>query len=308
MKKQIAKAFQKVLYSLFVLSLLSTMLFYPKIPVHADEAFQVTDMSSSATVGDSKLNVRSGPGKDYDAIGTVSPGEAITVTGQTDNEWYRIDYSGKEGYVSSKYVTLGGSSSEKSDVPANDPNDFANYEEGSPQTDSILTLSPKMIILLIVIVVIIVIMISTIVMIKKNDEDEYDDEYDDDEYYEDDDYEDDEYEDDEYEDDDDNEYYEEDEDEEDSDDDEYVKPKKPHPVKSTPAPKKKAAPVKQNPPTRKKEVTEADYTLNIDPRIFEDEAPASAPVSDKKAQELDAAMSKLAELQEEIERLKNSEN
>ena len=316
--KLIKRALQKTSHVLLAFSLLSALLLYPPLALHAEESFSVTDMSSSATVGDSTLNVRSGPGKEYDAIGRVSPGDTLTVTGETDNNWYRIDFSGKEGYVFSDYVTLGGASSEDA-VHPNDPNDFANYEEGAPQTDSILTTSPKMLILLGVIIVIVAIMIGTIIMIKKSDEDEYDEYDDDDMYYEDDDVEDDEEE--EYDDEDDdtddesfedeNAYYE-----------EPVRRKKQvtsktpakhpaakpvrkaaTPVASTPAPKQ--APVK-------KMITEEDYTLQIDPRIFDDEKTVTAsamdaPVTpDSVPKEKDEFSKKrLEELQKEIERLKN---
>jgi len=302
--KLIKRALQKTAHIFLTFSLLSALLLYPSLALHAEESFSVTDMNSTATVGDSTLNVRSGPGKEYDAIGRVSPGDTLTVTGETDNSWYQIDFSGKEGYVFSDYVTLG--SGEESTAIANDPNDFTNYEEGAPQTDSILTASPKMLILLGVIVVIIAIMIGTIIMIKKSDEDEYDDD-EDDIYYEDDDVEDDdeEYDDEEDED----EYYE-----------EPVRRKKQvatkAPVKrpvSKPAPKP-STPVSHAPKQKavQKTITEEDYTLQIDPRIFDDEKTVTAseivePVSnDPIPKETDAAiLSKLEELQKEIERLKN---
>ncbi|MDD2971131.1 MAG: SH3 domain-containing protein [Lachnospiraceae bacterium] len=339
MKNLIKSRIRKVIYTLLVFSLFSTLLLFPKISLHAANDFNVTDMSATATVDGSTLNVRSGPGKDYDAIGKVSPGETLTVTGQTDNEWYRIDYSGKEGYVSSNYVTIG--SGEASTAVANDPNDFTNYEEGAPQTDSLLTASPRMLILLGIIIVVVVIMIVTIIMIKKSDDDEYDE------------YEDDEYDDDYYEDDDDDEIEDEDEYEDDDEDNSYYEPvrrKKSKPQSlstkrtgsaerptNTKHPETKnyrettkhsgstKYPANQNPPQHIKSVppvsatapdmiTEADYTLQIDPRIFDDEKLTSSPIEEPvaeaedihKEKEIAAAISKLEELQQEIERLKNN--
>ena len=53
----------------------------------------------------SSVNVRSGPSTDYDKIGSLTSGKAVKVTGQSDQTgWYRIEYSGKEGYVSNNYL------------------------------------------------------------------------------------------------------------------------------------------------------------------------------------------------------------
>ena len=305
MKNHLLLTLRKFLFAILAFSII---FLHPQIFVHAEGSINVTEMSATATVGDSKLNVRSGPGKDYEALGSVSPGEALTVTGQTDS-WYRIDYNGKEGYVSSKYVTISSSDEDTSSAVTNDPNDFSNYEEGSSQHDNIFTTSPKLLLLLAVIIIVVIIMVTTIIMIRKNDSD--DDEYDDDG---------DEYDDDEYDDDDDDEYGDDDDDEygDDDDDDEYEeKPiRRRNLQKNVSSGKKNASPPsssasvsykKSTPSSSTRTVTEEDYRLDIDPRIFDDEPSVQkTPVIDKKAQELDAAMSKLEELQQEIERLKNS--
>ena len=281
MKNHLLLTLRKFLFAILAFSM---MFLYPLTFVHAEGSMNVTEMSATATVGDSKLNVRSGPGKDYDALGSVSPGETLTITGQSDS-WYRIDYAGQEGYVSSKYVTISNSSDgDTSSAVANVPNDFSNYEEGSSQHDNIFTTSPKLLLLLAVIIIVVIIMITTIIMIRKSDSDD-DDVYDDDD--------------------------------DDDDDDEYdVKPiRHRNPQKNIPSKKQNAstpsstsASNKKNTPVRStRTVTEEDYRLDIDPRIFDDEPSVEkTPVIDKKAQELDAAMSKLEELQQEIERLKNS--
>lgn len=50
------------------------------------------------------VNVRQGPGTDYDIIGGLEHGESTTRTGIGDNGWSRINYNGQEGYVYSKYI------------------------------------------------------------------------------------------------------------------------------------------------------------------------------------------------------------
>lgn len=53
----------------------------------------------------SAVNVRSGPGTDFDRIGKFGEGETVTMTGICDNGWIRIDFQGETGYVSMDYVT-----------------------------------------------------------------------------------------------------------------------------------------------------------------------------------------------------------
>lgn len=272
---------------LFAILVFSIMFLYPLTFVHAEGSMNVTEMSGTAIVGNSKLNIRSGPGKDYSALGSASPGEMLTITGQS-NSWYRIDYNGQEGYVSSKYVTLSSDDAEASSV-VNDPNDFSNYEEGSSQHDNIFTaLSPKLLILVAILILVVIIMVTTFIMIRKsNDEEEYED---DEEYDE---------EDEEYE----------EEDEEDEEDEEYTRRQHiPTKKRNSHAPSSDlSTPEKEAKITSNRTITEEDYRLDIDPRIFEEEPTfEKAPAIDKKTQELDAAMSKLEELQQEIERLKNS--
>lgn len=53
------------------------------------------------------LNVRGGPGTDYAQIGSIQPGESFVIRGE-ENDWYIINYSGQDGYVSGEYVTVQG--------------------------------------------------------------------------------------------------------------------------------------------------------------------------------------------------------
>ncbi|MBD5556840.1 MAG: SH3 domain-containing protein [Roseburia sp.] len=50
------------------------------------------------------VNVRKGPSADTEKIGSLSANQKVTVTGQAENGWYRIDYNGEAGYVSDKYL------------------------------------------------------------------------------------------------------------------------------------------------------------------------------------------------------------
>ena len=60
----------------------------------------------SGTVTASKtLNVRSGASTSYDKIGTLKANDKVEILG-TSNGWYKIDFNGKEGYVSASYIAL----------------------------------------------------------------------------------------------------------------------------------------------------------------------------------------------------------
>ena len=57
------------------------------------------------------LNVRSGPGTSYSILGSLKHGEKLSVTDH-DNNWYKLTYNGKTGYVSKSYTSSTAASSE----------------------------------------------------------------------------------------------------------------------------------------------------------------------------------------------------
>ena len=59
---------------------------------------------SATKYAKSTVNVRKGPSADTEKIGSLSANQKVTVTGQAENGWYRIDYNGEAGYVSDKYL------------------------------------------------------------------------------------------------------------------------------------------------------------------------------------------------------------
>lgn len=53
------------------------------------------------------LNIRSGPGKQYEVIASAKNGASVTILGE-ENGFYQVKYSGdKTGYVSKDYVSVG---------------------------------------------------------------------------------------------------------------------------------------------------------------------------------------------------------
>lgn len=63
------------------------------------------DKGNSGIVTADVLNVRKGPGTAYDVIGQTGKGEVHKLFSES-NGWYKIDYKGKEGWISSTYLDL----------------------------------------------------------------------------------------------------------------------------------------------------------------------------------------------------------
>lgn len=59
-----------------------------------------------ATVTADSLRVRKQPDLSSGIYGTASEGDIYEVVEKTDEQWYLIDYEGKDGYVSGEYVTV----------------------------------------------------------------------------------------------------------------------------------------------------------------------------------------------------------
>ena len=273
----------------FAMVLAVLLLLFP-VTVHAEGELQVTELSAQGEIT-SDVNVRKGPSTDYDKIGTVRVGETIPVTGETADGWYRVTYQGQEGYIYGKYMTV-----QQTEAPAdNNPQDGDGTAPGElPEKEGGFSALKLVAIVFIIIVIIIMIFLTIRSMRQTVDED---DSYEDDE--------------DEYEDEED---YEDDEDGEDTGEEDT---------------EEETAPETSTQKQSKSEpyvLREEDYQLHIDPKYFEDE-PVPQPecvtgylkkkqeeeeLEKKKEEEkassgdLQKAMDKLQELQEELERLKKN--
>lgn len=246
------------------------------VQAYAENEYQLTALSGQGEVTIESLNVRLGPGTEYDVIGLVKEGEAVAVTGQTDNGWYQIDYQGTAGFVSGKYIT----------VVEQEP---ASEEEAkaSPR----IALAPLVPVLIVfVIAAVAVMMIFTIRSFRKDSFKEREEEDGEDEAYE----------------------TEEDEYLEEEDEEETEEKKAGQEPESETAENDNKESAESNRP-RTVVIREEDYQLHIDPKYFEDDEPIEQPESiydskgEVKAEALEKAMAKLEELQEEIERLKQKQ-
>lgn len=272
----------------FAMVLAVLLLLFP-VTVHAEGELQVTELSTQGEIT-SDVNVRKGPSTDYDKIGTVRVGETIPVTGETADGWYRVTYQGQEGYIYGKYMTI-----QQTEPPAdNNPQDGDGTAPGElPEKEGGFSALKLVAIVFIIIVIIIMIFLTIRSMRQTVDEDDEDE---DEEDYEDEDYEDD------------------DEDGEDTGEED---------TEEETAPESSAQKQSKSEPYV---LREEDYQLHIDPKYFEDE-PVPQPecvtgylkkkqeeeeLEKKKEEEkassgdLQKAMDKLQELQEELERLKKN--
>lgn len=270
----------------FAMVLAVLLLLFP-VTVHAEGELQVTELSTQGEIT-SDVNVRKGPSTDYDKIGTVRVGETIPVTGETADGWYRVTYQGQEGYIYGKYMTV-----QQTEPPAdNNPQDGDGTAPGElPEKEGGFSALKLVAIVFIIIVIIIMIFLTIRSMRQTVDEDDEDEDEEDEEDYEDDD-------------EDGEDAGEEDTEEETASESSAQKQSKSEPYV----------------------LREEDYQLHIDPKYFEDE-PVPQPecvtgylkkkqeeeeLEKKKEEEkassgdLQKAMDKLQELQEELERLKKN--
>ena len=65
----------------------------------------------------SSVNVRSGPGTDYEIVGALSYGQSIQRTGVRSNGWSRVELNGEDAYISSSYLSTTAPASDTSQYP-----------------------------------------------------------------------------------------------------------------------------------------------------------------------------------------------
>ena len=85
----------------FLLSICIALVLFTSLPVYAAN---VERLRGVAVVTAENLNVRSGPSKKYDKLGTLAKDVSVEVKGIVEPDWYVIEYQGEEGYINSDYV------------------------------------------------------------------------------------------------------------------------------------------------------------------------------------------------------------
>lgn len=299
MKRNIGVTFHFMKHICIILSVICLL----SLPMksYATEAASVVAVSGEVKVT-SDVNVRQGPGTTYEILGTIRTGDVLAVTGKTSDNWYQILFQSETGYVYGDYVSF----TEKEEAGVS-PDDLPNMTEDESEAESVgITKWIKPIAIALMMIVIAIMMVLTIRSMRQMDDEESESDDEDDDF-EDDDFEDDEFDDEEL-------YEDEDEDsDEDFEDEEYNEESKNIPQKTTTT-------------SDHFILREEDYQLHIDPKYFEDDpVPQPDCVTGylKKKQEEEAklaesktggntadierAMNKLQELQEELEKLKKNQ-
>lgn len=104
-------------------------------PEAEEEEFTVSEMDDTVYITGSSVNLRAGPGTDYDVVSTQTKGTELKRTGAVENGWSRVEYNGRVCYIYNDYV-----STEKPPVEVSDKSDTvvitedANLRTG-PGTD-----------------------------------------------------------------------------------------------------------------------------------------------------------------------------
>lgn len=70
----------------------------------AGKAPEPTPEPQGSMYATTELNIRSGPGDDYDVVDTVETGTKLKVTDETDGEWTEIVYEDESRWVTSEYL------------------------------------------------------------------------------------------------------------------------------------------------------------------------------------------------------------
>jgi uncharacterized protein YgiM (DUF1202 family) len=92
--------------------------------------------TTTATVFDGALNLRSGPGTTYSVITVMPDGATVTITGALTNGFYPVNYNGTAGYASADFLRL--STTQTATTLAN-----LNLRSGAGTTFSVLLVIPS---------------------------------------------------------------------------------------------------------------------------------------------------------------------
>jgi uncharacterized protein YraI len=70
-------------------------------------AMPLTALADTTTTVREELNLRNGPGLDYDVITLMPAGSAVTVTGDATEGWYPVQFDELTGWAYAAYLSLG---------------------------------------------------------------------------------------------------------------------------------------------------------------------------------------------------------
>ena len=70
-----------------------------------DPSITISEMNDTVYLTGSGVNLREGPGTEYDTVTSQSRGTELKRTGVTNNGWSRVEYDGETAFVSNNYVS-----------------------------------------------------------------------------------------------------------------------------------------------------------------------------------------------------------
>lgn len=77
-------------------------------PVTPGDESQADNVITAITIDD--VNIRRGPGQNYELIENVGPGTVLTIIGEQENGYYPVDYNGEIGYAHHNFIEINESS------------------------------------------------------------------------------------------------------------------------------------------------------------------------------------------------------
>lgn len=80
---------------------------------------------STGVVTTSRLNVRKGPSTKYSRMGNLYKNKSVTILDSKGN-WYKINFNGKQGWVSKNYIKVSGNNTSQSSSQNNSNNSQSN--------------------------------------------------------------------------------------------------------------------------------------------------------------------------------------
>jgi uncharacterized protein YgiM (DUF1202 family) len=83
-------------------------------PSSSDSNTNETNTINESYTATDAVNVRSGPSTSYTVLKTIASGTPVTVTDKSNASWYKVQVDSITGYINSKYLTTGTTSSSSS--------------------------------------------------------------------------------------------------------------------------------------------------------------------------------------------------
>ena len=79
---------------------------YDGLSVQPTTYYNEGEQPSYTTPGDSGMNLRAGPGTDYDKVTSVPAGTGVTALGTNeDGSWVVVNYDGKYGWLKTEFLS-----------------------------------------------------------------------------------------------------------------------------------------------------------------------------------------------------------